>query len=212
MGKTKVFLAEDHQVIREGLKLIIENQPDMEVIGEAGDGKSALEKILELGPDVVVIDISMPELSGTTVVKQVKHERPEIKMLVLSIHEDKGYMKELLSYGVSGYVLKRSAAEDFINAIRVVANGDVYLDPAVAGKVISYLVPEPASEEVPLSGRESEVLSLIAQGYSNKEIANRLEISVKTVETYKVRAMEKTMLRSRADIVRFAVKKGWLQG
>lgn len=212
MGKTKVFLAEDHQVIREGLKLIIENQPDMEVIGEAGDGKLAIEKILELDPDVVVIDISMPELSGTFVVKQVKHERPEIKMLILSIHEDKGYVRELLSFGVSGYVLKRSAAEDFINAIRVVANGEVYLDPAIAGKVISYLVPEPANEDIQLSGRESEVLNLIAQGYSNKEIASRLEISVKTVETYKVRAMEKTMLRSRADIVRFAVKKGWLQG
>lgn len=212
----RIYLAEDHAVVREGLKLLVNGQPDMQVVGEAGDGAAALQGVLKLRPDVVVMDVSMPELSGAKAARLIKEERPEIRVLALSVHEDRSYLRELLAAGVSGYVLKRSAAEELISAIRVVAKNGVYLDPSLANKLVSGLSQgqspdEPAKRENTLSQREAEVLRLIAQGYSNKEIAVQLEISIKTVETYKARAMEKAGLGSRADIVRFAVQRGWLQ-
>lgn len=215
MPKLRIFLAEDHSVVREGLKLLVNAQPDMEVIGEAGDGRTALREAIELRPDVIVMDISMPELNGDRATQELKQTLPEVKVLALSVHEDKSYLRQLLKAGASGYVLKRAAAEELINAIRIVAEGGVYLDPSLAGKVVSGFVQNPFKEhstrESTLSLREYEVLRMIAQGYSNKEIAAQLDISVKTVETYKSRAMDKTGLQSRADIVRYAIQRGWLQ-
>ena len=214
MDKLRIFLADDHAVVRAGLKTLVDAQADMIVVGEASDGQSALEHMRECAADVVIMDISMPQLNGAAATAQLRHQCPEIKVLALSVHEDTGYLRKLLEAGASGYVLKRSAADTLIQAIRMVAAGGVYLDPAIAGKVVgsllgkSMLVRDPAAE---LSERETDVVRLIAQGYSNKEIATLLNLSVKTVETYKTRAMEKIGLDSRVAIVRYALQRGWLQ-
>lgn len=214
MTKLRIFLADDHAVVREGVKTLVNMQPDMEVIGEADNGRYALEGARNCVPDVMIMDISMPQLNGAQVTIQLKQVCPDIKVLALSVHEDTSYLRELLEAGAAGYVLKRSAAEALIQAVRIVAAGGVYLDPALASKVVSGFVGKPvASTEavaVTLSDREADVLRLIAQGYSNKEIGTQLTISVKTVETYKARAMEKLNLDSRVAIVRYAVQQGWM--
>ena len=212
----KIFLVEDHSVVREGLKMLVDAQPDMKVVGEAGDGKTAWQMARTLRPDVVVMDISMPELNGARSTQKIKQDLPDTKVLALTIHEEKGYLRALLEAGASGYVLKRVAAEELIHAIRKVAEGGIYLDPSLTDKVLDTFVRKDTLEEQlsnsTLSDREDEVMRLIAQGYSYKEIAVQLGISVKTVETYKARAVEKLGLSSRADIVRYAMQKGWLQG
>ncbi|RPI30000.1 MAG: DNA-binding response regulator [Chloroflexota bacterium] len=214
MHKIKVFLAEDHAVVREGLKLLVNSQPDMTVVGEAGDGRSAWQHAIETKAEVVVMDVTMPELNGVEATRLLRENAPTIKVLALTVHEDKGYLRKLLELGASGYVLKKAAADDLISAIRTVASGGMYLDPAMAGRVVSSMLENPNGTgpvESHLSQREAEVVKLIAQGYSNKEIALQLEISVKTVETYKYRVMEKLSLNSRADLVRYALQQGWLQ-
>lgn len=214
MAKLRVFLADDHNVVREGLKALVNAQDDMEVVGEAADGRTACERALELGPDGVVMDVSMPELNGAMATARLKQARPGIRVVALTVHEDKTYLKQLLEAGASGYVLKRAVADELIRAIRTVAGGGTYLDPVVAGKVVGGFVhgpPAPGeSRGNELSDREEEVLRLIARGHTNKDIAARLDISVKTVETYKTRSMEKLGLGSRAEIVKYAVGQGWL--
>jgi DNA-binding NarL/FixJ family response regulator len=213
--KLRVYLADDHAVVREGLRALIERQPDMEVIGEAGDGRTALEQATDLHPDVVVMDVSMPEMTGTEATERLRAAAPEIKVLALTVHEDKGYLRQLLRAGASGYILKRAAATELVHALRAVASGGLYLDPTLAQQVIGGLLHRPLGRGAPpsdeLSERELEVLRLIAEGHSNKEIAARLDISVKTVETYKARSMEKLGLENRAAIVAYAVQRGWLQ-
>jgi len=213
MAKLRIFLADDHAVVREGLKRLIDAAPDMEVIGEAADGREAVEKALIAQPDIVVVDVSMPELNGPAVAVQLKRTSPKIAILALTVHEDKSYLRELLEAGASGYVLKRAAADELIHAIRSVAAGGLYVDPHIAAKLVSSFVLPKAkfSSTAELSDRESAVLRLIAQGHSNKEIANQLSVSVKTVETYKARSMEKLGLRSRVDIIRTASERGWLR-
>jgi DNA-binding NarL/FixJ family response regulator len=214
-NKLRVYLADDHAVVRAGLKALINAEPQMEVSGEAGDGRTACQEVQELQPDVVVMDVSMPQMNGAQATAQLKQVCPSVKVLALTVHEDKGYLRLLLEAGASGYMLKRAAAEELIHAIRTVAAGGVYLDPALAGKVVGSFVRPPAGRGAPESGdlsdREAEVVRLIAAGHSNKEIASRLGLSVKTVETYKARSMEKLGLDSRADLVRYAVQRGWLQ-
>jgi DNA-binding NarL/FixJ family response regulator len=213
--KLRVFLADDHAVVREGLKALINAQPGMEVIGEAADGQAALDAATQLQPDVVVMDISMPGLSGAKATERLKQACPRVKVLALTVHEDRGYLRQLLEAGASGYVLKRAAAEELVHAIRTVAGGGMYLDPSLVGKVVGSFVSKQSATEVSkgtgLSDREEEVVRLIAQGYSNKEIAARLTLSVKTVETYKARSLEKLGLRGRTDLVRHALQRGWLQ-
>jgi DNA-binding NarL/FixJ family response regulator len=213
MPRLRVFLADDHAVVREGLKRLIDAAPDMEVIGEAADGREAIEKASASQPDIVVVDVSMPEFNGAQTTQRLKKILPNIAVLALTVHEDKSYVRELLEAGASGYVLKRAAAEELILAIRAVATGGIYVDPHVAGKLLSTMVqPHSRSNSTAeLSDREGEVLKLTAQGHSNKEIAAQLSVSVKTVETYKARAMEKLGLRSRVDIIRDAAQRGWLE-
>src|SRR3954451_6237664 len=211
----KILLADDHAIVRQGVKALIGTQPDMEVIGEAEDGATALQKATELKPDVVVIDLSMPGLNGAQATEQIRRACPNIKVLALTVHEDRGYFRRLLEAGASGYALKQAPADQLYNAIRIVASGAVYLDPGLAGKVVGTLVREESIRKAlqvdNLSERETEVVRLIAKGYSNKEIAARLAINAKTVETYKTRSLEKLGLRSRADLVRYALQRGWLK-
>jgi DNA-binding NarL/FixJ family response regulator len=213
MPKLRILLADDHAVVREGLKALINGHLDMEVVGEAADGSTACAKAAALCPDVVVMDVSMPSVNGVEATREVRRLRPEIKVLALTVHEERSYLRDLMEAGAAGYILKRSAAGDLVHALRVVARGDVYLDPSVTAVVLGKLsrtrLQDSARPE--LSERETEVLQLIARGHSNKEIADRLNISVKTVETYKARSMEKLGLSGRADIVRFAVREGWLR-
>jgi len=212
MTPLRVFLADDHAVVREGLKALINSNPEMEVIGEAADGTAAVAKVAELDPDVVVMDVSMPGLNGAKATAAIKETKPSRKVLALTLHEERSYVRLLLDAGASGYVLKRSAADELIHAIKAVADGRVYLDPSLAGGVLDSLRGKPTSSaagDADLSQREAEVLRLIALGYSNKEIAAKLELSVKTVETYKKRSVEKLGLRSRVDIVRYAAEQGW---
>ena len=212
MTKLRVFLGEDHAVVREGLKRLIESESDLQVVGEAADGGETVQKVLRLRPDIVVIDVSMPVLNGLQATRQIKAACPQIKVLALTVHEDRGYVREMLTAGADGYLLKRAAAAELIATLRAVKGGGVHLDPRVMGN----LVAKPGVEEgrssegvSSLTQRESAVIRRIALGYSNKEIAADLKLSVKTVETYKARAMEKAGLRSRVDIVRLGTERGW---
>jgi DNA-binding NarL/FixJ family response regulator len=211
----RILLIDDHAVVREGLKALINAQEDMKVVGQAGDGKSALALAATLRPDIAIVDVSLPGLSGAQVTEQLRAADARLKVLALTVHEDKGYLRLLLEAGASGYALKRAASEELIHAIRVVASGGVYLDPFLAGKVVGRLVRRPSSREglqvEPLSEREGDVIQRLARGFSIKEIAAQLAIGVKTVETYKARSFEKLGLRSRADLVRYAMQRGWLQ-
>jgi DNA-binding NarL/FixJ family response regulator len=213
MDKLRIFLADDHAVVREGLKTLVNGQPDMIVIGEASDGTKVWEDARDCDASVVIMDVSMPGLNGAQATAQLREHCPDIKVLALSVHEDTGYLRKLLEAGAAGYVLKRSAADMLIQAIRTVADGGTYLDPAIAGKVVGSLIGKSAGGEAPevdLSPREADVIRLIAHGYSNKEIAMQLGLSIKTVETYKARAMEKAALDSRVAIVRYALQRRWL--
>jgi DNA-binding NarL/FixJ family response regulator len=212
--KLRVFLADDHELIREGLRALVNSQADMECVGEAADGRAAVEQARKIKPDVAVLDISMPGLDGLQAAKKLKECCPEVQIVTLTRHTDDGYLQQLLKAGVSGYVLKQSESCVLLTAIRAVAAGNIFLDPAVTGKVVGNYVGKVAGR-VPrpheLSEREEEVLRMIAWGYSNKEIAARLDISVKTVEAHKANAMRKLDMRSRIDIVRFAILQGWMR-
>lgn len=214
MRTLRVFLAEDHTVVREGLKLLVNGQPDMVVVGEAGTGREAVEKARELLPDVVVMDLSMPDGNGVEATERLRRACPGVKVMALTVEEDESYVHRLLQAGASGYVLKRAAAEELTQAIRTVAAGGVHLSPTGSGRVVGAYAAQadpPDESAAPLSERETEVLRLLAAGYSNKEIAAALLIGIKSVETYKARLMEKLGLRSRAEIVRYALRRGWLQ-
>lgn len=209
------MLIDDHVVVREGLKTLINAQPDMEVVGEAEDGRLGVALAEKTRPDVVIIDISMPGMGGAQATELLKKIDSSLKVLALTVHEDKGYLRLMLEAGASGYALKRAAADELIHAIRVVSSGGVYLDPILARKVVGRMVLKPSAREgfevESLSDREGDVLLRLARGYSLKEIAAQLDIGVKTVETYKSRSFEKLGLRSRADLVRYAIQRGWLQ-
>jgi DNA-binding NarL/FixJ family response regulator len=215
MTKIRVLLAEDHQLVREGLKLLVDNQPDMETIGDASDGRAAVRLAEQLRPDVVIMDVSMPGMNGLRATETLTQSCPGTKVLVLTRHTDEGFVHQLLRAGASGYVVKQSAPAELLAAVRAVAAGGRYLDPAIAGKVIDGFARARASMEsdapTDLSERETEVLRLIARGYSNKEVAARLEVSVKTVEAHKANAMRKLEMRGRIDLVRYAVLRGWLE-
>ena len=214
MAEVRVFLADDHAIVRGGLKALIEAQPGMVVVGEAADGLETCARVAALRPDVVIMDVSMPGLTGSLATEQLRRECPGVKVLALTVHEDKGYIRQLLTAGASGYALKRAAPEELIRAIQVVAAGGMYLDPTVAVKVVGGFVKPPptgAAKTGELSEREAEVAKLTAAGHGNKEIASRLDLSVKTVETYRARSLEKLGLKSRAELVRYAFQQGWLQ-
>jgi DNA-binding NarL/FixJ family response regulator len=215
MGKIRVLLADDHETVREGIKAILSAQPDLDVVAEAADGDAAIAGTKAFNPDVVIMDISMPAVNGLRATEAIKQSCRHTQILVLTRHADEGYVQQLLQAGASGYVLKQSKPKELLNAVRTIATGAMYLDPALTGTVISRFVRNPSTmpptPESALTPREEEVLRRVAWGYSNKQIAAELEVSVKTVETHKANSSQKLGLRNRIDIVRYALLRGWLQ-
>ena len=210
MSNIRVVLVDDHPIVLAGLTALIRSAPEMELVGEATSGMAAIALIRRTKPDVAVVDISIPEMTGLEVARQIVIEQPAIKVLVLTLHDESIYVQQALEAGVHGYLVKRSAADELIRAIRAIAAEGVYLDSAIAGKALNRTAACAVSAHGTLSDRETEVIKLVALGFSNKQIAGRLALSIKTAETYKSRAAEKLGVRTRADIVRYGILRGWL--
>ena len=215
MRKLCILLADDHKMVRDGLRMLIEAQPDMSAVGEADNGRVAVSLTGQLQPDVVVMDVAMPELNGLKATEQLRELYPSIKILTLTRHTEDEYLHQLLKAGANGYVLKQSASDELVRAIRAVAAGKSYLDQAVMQQIVGSLVGKRpvrgSSADKSLSPREEEVLRLSAWGYLNKEIADRLHISIKTAEAHKANAMSKLGMKSRIDVVRYAILQDWLK-
>ena len=215
MTRIRVLLADDHAAVREALAVLIDNQPDMQVVAQAGNGDEAVERARHMRPDVAIIDVAMPAMSGLAVTVALKDAIPATRIVMLTRHGEYQYVRELLRAGANGYVLKQSASSDLLNAIRVVASGRNYLDPLVTGKITQHFAAAPdarpqGSGGDTLSPRELEVLRLLARGFANREIAAELDISVKTVDAHKANGMGKLGMTSRIELVRFAILQGWL--
>lgn len=215
-SRLRVFIADDHPVVLSGMKALVADDPGLEVVGEASDGPNAVRRATELKPDVAVLDLSMPGLNSIEVVRKFLVACPDCRVLVLTVHEDGGYLQQLLDLGVAGYVLKRSATDELIRGIHAVGSGGIYLDPAMACRATGRTTPHLQNSDEhhnvvsELSTREIEVLRLAAIGHSNKIIAAKLQIGAKSVETYKARGMAKLGFHNRVEVVRFALSMGWL--
>lgn len=210
----RLLLVDDHPVMRAGVRTLLMAESDLEVVAEASNGVQAVELARKLEPDLVLMDVSLPELGGAEATKQIITHVPRARVLVLSAHEEAAFAKLLIGAGASGYVLKRSACDELVRAVRAVAAGGTYVDPSLAG-----VLEERSSRKrsptglvaVSLSDREAEVIRLIARGHTSKEMAESLGVSPRTLETYKARAMSKLALRTRADLIRYAMRSGWLR-
>jgi len=214
MEKLKILLAEDHRILREGLKRMIDEQPNMEVVGEADDGIAAWQKACELEPDLILMDVSMPRMNGADATSKIRELCPQVKVIALTAHRASAYLSQMLKAGASGYVLKQAAFDELLDAIMTVAKGGRYIDRA-SQEVMVNAPPENVTwkgdpQGKPLSEREIQVIALVANGYTNKEIANKLAISVKTVESHKANSMQKLDLKSRAEIVDYVRFRGWI--
>jgi two-component system, NarL family, response regulator NreC len=206
--KFRILLADDHSVVRQGFRLILENQTDMEVVGEASNGREAVSIAESLQPDVVVMDVTMPELNGIEATRRIGELAPRSRVLALSMHKDSVYVREILRAGAKGYLLKDAAGNDLLAAVRAVARGEGYLSPAVSDAVLTDYRKHVTNPIDLLTSREREVLQMIAEGKTNKEIANSLQLSVYTVEAHRGRIMEKLNLHSTGELVRFALRNG----
>lgn len=206
--KTRILLADDHAVVRQGFRMILGAQADMEIVGEAGNGREAVTMSEQLKPDVVVMDVAMPELNGIEATRRVTEANPHTRVLALSMHKDSVYVREILRAGARGYLLKDSVDVDLLAAVRAVAKGEGYLSPGVSDTVLSDYRKHVTDPLDLLSSREREVLQLIAEGKTNKDIAALLNLSVYTVDAHRGRIMEKLNLHSTSELVRFAVRKG----
>jgi two-component system response regulator NreC len=213
MKKIRVLLAEDHTIVRKGLRSILDAEDSIEVVGEAEDGRAAVEAVEHLRPDVVLMDISMPGLNGLEATRQIKHRAPHIRVLVLTMHTNEKYILQILQAGASGYLVKQAAVEELISAIQAVHRGDAFLSPSISKKVVQRYVQqgqamaEEDSYEL-LTPREREVLQLIAEGHTNRDISEILHISIKTVEVHRANLMKKLDLHSAAELTRYAIGKG----
>ncbi|WP_062011143.1 response regulator transcription factor [Aureimonas sp. AU4] len=206
--KHRIFIVDDHPIVLSGLKALLDGQDDMTVVGQASDAEDLLERLDGLRIDLMVVDGSLPGLSGTELVQRMSATHPSVPVIALTLHEEGAYVREFFKAGARGFVLKRSAATDLLTAIRAVLAGGVYVDPAVASKIVSG-EPEVRSRSELLSEREERVARLVAEGYCNKEISSELGLSVKTIETYRSRACDKLGLYSRAALFRHAMSEGW---
>ena len=206
--KTRILLADDHAVVRNGFRRILSAEADMEVVGEAANGQEALDRAAELQPDVVVMDVTMPELNGIEATRRLMESSPRTRVLALSMHKDGVYVREILRAGARGYLLKDSGESDLLAAVRAVARGEGYLSPAVSDAVLNDYRRHVTDPVDLLTSREREVLQLIAEGKTNKEVATHLNLSVYTVEAHRGRIMEKLNLHSTGELVRFALRNG----
>src|SRR3984885_545310 len=204
----RILLADDHALVRQGFRMILEAQPDMEIVGQAGNGREAVELAEKLHPDVVVMDVAMPELNGTEATRRLAASSPHTRVLALSMHKDSVYVREILRAGARGYLLKGSIDTDLINAVRAVAKGDGYISPGVSDAVLSDYRRHVTDPLDLLTSREREVLQMIAESKTNKEIAVALNLSVYTVEAHRGKIMEKLNLHSTGELVRFALRNG----
>jgi two-component system, NarL family, response regulator NreC len=213
MKKITVLLADDHRILREGVKSLIEKAPDIEVVGEASEGGEAVAKAQALSPDIVLMDITMPGMNGLEATRQIKALKPNIKVLILSMHESNQYISQFLRSGASGYVLKDTAASELVGAIHAIFQGDAFLYPSIARKLLEeYLQKVQSGEESEsydgLTGREREILKMIAEGRSNKDIADLLSLSIRTVQAHRANLMGKLHMHDRTELVRYAIRKG----
>ncbi|MCX6613303.1 MAG: response regulator transcription factor [Acidobacteria bacterium] len=206
--KIRVLLADDHAILRKGIRLLIDSQLDMEVVGEAKTGREAIEEVRKSQPDVVVMDVSMPELNGIEGTRQICDEFTKTKVLALSMHRDSVYVREILRAGARGYLLKDSEDDDLVKAIRLIHRGEAFLSPAISDAVLADYRKHVTNPIDLLTGREREILTMVALGKTNKEIANTLNLSVYTVESHRGSVMEKLNLHNTGDIVRFALRSG----
>jgi two-component system, NarL family, response regulator NreC len=216
LEKIRVLLADDHTILRAGLKMMLNAQPDIEAVGEASDGRQAISEAEKLSPDVIIMDITMPECNGIEATRQIKRLLPEVRVLILTMHENEEYLFQTLRAGAAGYMLKEAADTDLISAIRVVSSGRFYLSPSAQSMLVSdYLQRVHTGEErdsySALTEREREILKLVAEGYTNSQIGERLFISPKTVDTHRTHVMDKLNLHSRAELVRYAMRRGLLE-
>jgi two-component system response regulator NreC len=211
MTVIRVLLADDHETVRHGLKLLIDTQEDMRVVAEAPDGRAAIELAATATPDVVILDLSMPELNGLAAARAIKQVAPSASLIALTRHDDDSYVHELLAAGAAGYVLKQSPSAELLHAIRAAAAGERYLDPALADNRQRSIVRTHAPAKPVISDREAAVLKLVATGYTNKEISTQLGISVRTVEVHKANASRKLGFKGRIDFIKYAVLQGWLR-
>ena len=212
----RILIADDHAVVRDGLRMLLEAAPDMAVVGEAEDGQVALARTGELRPDILLLDLTMPNTGGLEVLRKIRESSPQTQVVVLTMHDDQGYLREALAAGASGYVLKRAAHADLLEAIRIVHRGGTYLHPAHTKLLVESVVGRhgaqaPSQLAPALSPREKEILRLTALGYTSQQAATMLYLSVKTVETYRARMMAKLGLQNRAELVRYAMRQGLLK-
>jgi DNA-binding NarL/FixJ family response regulator len=213
--KTRILLADDHAVVRHGLRMVLEAEPDMEVVAEVGDGADAVERGLQHDVDLAVIDISMPRMTGLHAARELHRRRPELRILMLSMHENERYLYEALRAGASGYVVKTVADRDLVEAVRAAMRGEKFLYPGAITPLIADLLNRarqdlPVREQV-LTAREQEILKLVAEGYTNKEIAETLVISDKTVERHRANILEKLGMRDRVELTRYAIRHGLIE-
>jgi two-component system response regulator NreC len=214
MIKTRILLADDHSVLRAGLKMLLNAQDDMVVVGEATNGQEALAAVQRYAPDVLLLDLTMPQTDGFEVLRQLRRERPNVRVLILTMHEEEGYLRRALEAGAAGYCPKSAADAELLAAIRAVMRGNVYIHPSHTKILLDKMLPtanQTSTASAELSERESAVLKLVALGHTNQEIAEQLALSVKTVESYRARGMEKLGLTSRAALVRYALQRGWMK-
>lgn len=208
----RVILADDHQIMRQGLRAMLQKQPDMEVVAEAGDGRTALQLTRELTPDVVILDVAMPDLNGIDTARMIAAELPQVKIVGLSMHSDRRFVAEMLRAGASGYLLKDCALEELVRAIHTVIADQPYLSPQITGTVVEEFVRQISKDSSSafsvLTPREREVLQLLAEGVSTKNIATRLHVSSKTIETHRQHIMEKLNTNSMAELIKYAVREG----
>jgi len=212
MGKVRILIADDHGIVRKGLRLQLEQRDEFEVVGEASDGREAVSMAEELGPDVVIMDIAMPNLNGIDAAAQMVKRNPEFKVIILSMHSDEGYLTRALTAGVKGYLLKETADLDLYRAVQVVAQGKVFFSPTIANTLLEDYMRQLQQRGLQdsydlLTDREKEILQLLAEGKSNKEVATTLDLSTYTVETHRTHIMQKLNLHSSAEIVLYAVRK-----
>ncbi|MCR4290084.1 MAG: response regulator transcription factor [Candidatus Scalindua sp.] len=217
MYKTKVLLVDDHTIVREGIRALLDVRENIEVIGEAEDGRQAVEKAGELTPDIILIDITMPNLNGIEATRQIKKKSPEIKLLALTAHDNKEYIHQILQAGASGYLLKDFAVSDLVSAINAVKKGDIFLSPPISRVVVKDYLRYVNSESEDfnslniLTGREREILQLVAEGNTNKKIAHLLKLSTKTIEAHRFHVMDKLHIRNVTGLVKYSIRTGLIK-